>query len=360
MGLPNINVIFKKLANNAVTRSARGIVGLIIRDDTNKTFSIKEYQTLDDLTEQEEALYTADNLQLIKDCFVGAPNKVIVIRIDATDGAIADALNIVKGLKVNWIGCDGIKADQDAICTFIKAQEALKKTFKAVVFNPTTSPDSKQIVVLDNANITFTDSRGQKAGEQYIPTLLGIFAGLSLSMSSTYFVCSNLTSVIEPTDVNADIDAGKLVLINDDGVVKIGRGVTSLTTITTNNTVDMKKITVVEAANLMMDDIRDTFKDNYVGKYKNKYDNQVILLSAINAYFRTLENDDVLDNEYNNIASIDIESQRTALIEAGKSDATNWTDVQIKNNTVGSNVYLAANVKILDAIEDLNFVINLD
>lgn len=360
MGLPNISVIFKQLANNAVTRSARGIVGLIIRDDTNKTFTTKEYTTLDDLTEQEEALYTADNLQLIKDCFVGIPNKVIVIRIDATDGVIADALNVVKGLKVNWIGCAGIKADQDAICAFIKAQEALKKTYKAVVFAPTTAPDSKQIVVLDNANITFTDSRGQKTGEQYIPTLLGIFAGLSLSMSSTYYICSNLTSVVEPTDVNADIDNGKLVLINDDGVVKIGRGVTSLATIDENNTADMKKIAVVEAVNLMMDDIRDTFKNNYVGKYKNKYDNQVILLSAINAYFRTLENDDVLDNEYNNIASIDIEAQRTALIEAGKSDATNWTDAQIKNNTVGSNVYLAATVKVIDAMEDLNFVINLD
>lgn len=359
MGLPNINIIFKRIANTAITRSERGIVGLIIKDDTNKDFTTKEYLTLDDLTEQEEALYTADNLQLIKDCFVGLPNKIIVIRIDATDGNITDALNTVKGLKVNWIGCAGIKADQDAICTFIKAQEALKKTFKAVVFNPTTAPDSKQIVVLDNANVTFADSRGQKTGEQYIPTLLGIFAGLSLSMSSTYFVCSNLKSAVEPTDVGADIDTGKLVLINDDGVVKIGRGVTSLTTITENNTIDMKKIAVVEAINLMLDDIRDTFKNNYVGKFKNKYDNQILLISAINAYFRTLEGIDVLDNEYTNITNIDIETQRTALVEAGKEEAVNWTDAQVKNNTVGSNVYLNANVKILDALEDLNFTINL-
>lgn len=354
MGRPTIDIIFKQLATSAVDRSARGIVALIVRDDTNVTFSTIEYESAADI---ESAKFTAANVQYITDCFFGNPSKVIVIRI-AVAGLIADALTIAAGLKFNWIGeAVGITADQTAISTWIKTQETNKRTFKAVVFNAT-APDCKHVVNLVNTNVTFNDTRALQTGEKYVATLLGIFAGLPLNMSSTYFKCTNLKSVVEPADVDASINLGNLVLFNDENYVKIGAGVNSLVTITTTNTADMQQIGIVEAMDLMLEDIRSTFKDEYVGLYKNKYDNQVLLISAINSYLNTLEIEEVLDNAYNNTVKVDVAAQKLAWQGVGK-DTSIWSDQVTRNNTFKNTVFLNGDVKILGAIENLKFNISM-
>lgn len=354
MGRPTIDVIFKQLAVTAVNRSARGIVGLIIRDETNETFTTKTYKIITDI---EPALFTAENLQYIKDCFHGNPAKVVVIRI-AEDGLIADALTIASGLKINWIGiAEGEAADQTALASWTKTMETNKKTFKAVTFGAV-APDCKHVVNFVNTNVTFADSRGLQTGEKYVASLLGIFAGLPLNMSSTYFKCTNLTSVAEPADVDAAINLGKLVLFNDEDFVKIGAGINSLITITSTNTADMQQIGIVEAMDLMLEDIRSTFKDYYVGKYKNKYDNQVLFISSIKSYFATLENEEVLDNGYNNNVDVDVAEQKLAWEATGKN-TDDWTDAETKNKTFKNTVFLLGDVKILFATENLKFTISM-
>lgn len=359
MGLPNIDIAFKQLAVSAIARSTRGKVALIIADDTVKTFTTKTYKLATD-ADLDKLLYTAINLQYIKDCFMGIPLSVTVIRIDKTAGVMADALAIAAKLTFDWIGiAEGIAADQLTLTTWIKAQEALKKTYKAVVYNPTTPPDCKHVVNFTNSNVIFADTRAEVTGEKYVASLLGIFAGISLDKSTTYYVCGNLINATEPVDVNAAINLGNLVLINDVDKVRIGSGVNSLSTIDTVNTEDMKQVVIVESMDLMLNDIRTTFKESYVGKYKNKYDNQILLISAINSYFKALANVDILDAAYTNIINVDVEAQRQAWLVAGKTEATTWTDAQVKNNTFKNNVMLAANVKILGAIENLKLNISM-
>ena len=67
----------------------------------------------------------------------------------------------------------------------------------------------------------------------------------------------------------------------------------------------------------------------------------------------------MLDNQYNNVAEIDVAKQRSALIGKGVNEAEDWDDLKVKRNTVGSKVFLKGNVKILDAIEDLEFGITM-
>ena len=357
MGTPTIDVIFKQLAVSAISRSTRGKVGLIVKDDTDKTFSTITYKLASEI---DTDLFTATNAQYITDCFVGIPASVTVIRIDKTGGLIADALTIAATLTLDWVGiAEGVTVDQDVLATWIKSQEALKKTYKAVVYNPATAPDCKHLVNLTNSKVTFTDTRAEVTGEKYVSTLLGIFAGIALDKSTTYYVCNNLSSVVMPTDVDVAINTGKLVLINDDGVVRIGAGVNSLATIDTDNTEDMKQVVIVESMDLIMNDIRDTFKNSYVGKYKNKYDNQIMLISAIKSYFMSLETDDILDNDYDNSLDVNIEVQRQAWLGVGKTEASTWTDAQVKNTTFKNSVFLSADVKILGAIENLQFTVNL-
>lgn len=365
--LPNIDIVFKQLASSFINRSSRANVILIIRDDTNKTFNTKEY-TLETDAEKDTALYTSENLQYIKDTFVGLPGKVTVVRIDKTGGNIGDALSIVAGLGNGWIGiaegtlAEGesstVTADEDTLATWVKQMEQQKKTFKAAVFSPTVPPDCKHVVVLNNPKVVFKDSRGEQTGDKFIPTLLGYLAGANVGKGTTYMSMGNLSSVTQPADVTAALNAGQLVLINDEGTVKIGLGINSLTTLDESHTEDEKFIEIVEAQDMMLDDIRSTFKNNYIGKYKNKLDNQIIFISAVNTYLNELAKQGVLDDEFSNKSDIDVDTQRQAWVASDPSAST-WSDTKVKQNAYKRQLFLTGNVKILFSMTDLSFSINM-
>jgi hypothetical protein len=357
--LPIIEIIFKQLAGTLIARSARGIAILIVKDDTDDTFSYKEYKSIPG-AETDEALYTADNYQYIKDTLSFALNKVIVVRID-TIAAIGTALAIIESnINTGWITiADGTAGDFTALASWIKAKELLRKTYKAVTFQ-TAVTDCKHIINFQNDNVTFVDARGEVTGEQYCPSLIGILASCNVSRGSTYFKCSNLSRVKEVADNAAAVASGKLILINDVDTVKIALGINSMTTTDgINNTEDMKFIDIVEVMDLIQDDVSDVFKNEYLGNYKNNYDNQVLLISAINTYFKQLAEDYVLDNNYTNKADVNIEAQRQAWLGVGKSEAETWTDTVVKNNSFKRSVFLGGDIKILGAMENLKFNISL-
>jgi hypothetical protein len=358
--MPNIDIIFNQLATSLITRSQRGYAILIVRDITKTTFDYKEYNLLTDVSSSD---FTATNYQYISDIFAFAPYKVCVVRIDTTVDTIADALTVLTGnVKTGWVTiADGATADFTALASWTKSQEGLKKYYKAVTYKATTT-DCKHIVNFYNDSVIFNDARTTQTGEKYCPSLIGILASCNISRASTNFVCSNLTRVVEVADNNVAVGAGKFILINDVDIVKIGEGVNSLqTTNGTTLTEDMKYIDIVEAMDLIYDDIFTTFK-TYQGSYKNKYENQVLLISAINGYFKSLTQAgvDVLDSEYNNAVNVDVETQRAAWIAIGKTEAATWTDAKVKLATFKRNVFLASNVKILGAMENLQLVINME
>jgi hypothetical protein len=137
--------------------------------------------------------------------------------------------------------------------------------------------------------------------------------------------------------------------------VKIARGVNSLTTTTTSKGADFKKIKIVEGHDLVQEDITRTFNDNYVGKVNNSYDNQVLFITAVNAYFKGLEGD-VLDPAADNKIGIDVYAQRLAWESIG-TDTTEWDDQKVKETSFQSTVFISGPLKFLDAMEDLDFKI---
>jgi hypothetical protein len=355
--LPNIDITFKQLATSFVERSERGIAILLIKDDTDKTFSVKEYSSLVDL-ESDETLFTATNYQYIADVLTFAANKVVVIRVDTTN-TISDALALVQPyVKTGWITTVGTSTDYTTIVSWIKAKEALGETYKALVFNATTTPDCKHVANFVNTKVTFNDSRGEQTGDKYLPSLIGILAACNVDRGSTYFECTNLTSVTEVADNNTALNAGQFILINDTDTVKIGLGINSLTTFTTTNTEDMRFIDIAEAIDLIRDDVRDTFKNDFVGKYKNNIDNQTIFISAVNTYFKSLAEEEVLDADYSNYSDVDITAQRAAWVTINP-EAAIWSDTVVRNTAYKRTVFLAGDVKILGSMENLKFNISM-
>ena len=353
MGLPSIEIIFKQLAVTAVKRSQLGIVGLIV-NEVGKNWTMKEYKTVIDINPDD---YSAEVLPLVKDTFEYTPNKVLVFNNGA--GTLADTLKIVAQERVNWIGLayDGSSGDTATLVSWIKSVRKAGKTYKAVVFKATKA-DNKGIVNLMNDKVTFVDGRGEVDGWQYIPSVLGMLAGLPMTRSATSFLCGNLKEVSIFDEIDDVIDKGGFCLYKDEGDIRVARGCTSLEEITQDETEDMKDIIIIESMDLMRDDIYSTFK-KWIGKYKNKYDNQVLFFTAINAYFKELEREDILDKEYDNYSQVDVEAQRLAWLSVGKKEVEDWDDEKIKKLTFKKKVFMKANIKILNAVEDFKFTINM-
>lgn len=100
MGLPEININFQSLAVSAVERSQRGIVALILKDDTVITFTEKIYNSITDVLATD---WTATNLQYIKDAFLGNPSKVIVERLAVIAADYSAALAVLALKRWNYL-----------------------------------------------------------------------------------------------------------------------------------------------------------------------------------------------------------------------------------------------------------------
>ena len=190
--------------------------------------------------------------------------------------------------------------------------------------------------------------------------LVGLLAACNVKRGATNHLCSNLTRVEVPEDPDDVVGAGKFILINDDDQVRVGVDVNSMTTVDgKNNTEDMKYIETVEAMDLMRDDIAKSYRTDYMGQYKNSTSNQMLFLAAVNEYFRQLGEEDVLDKEHDNKASVDVESQRNAWIGSGKSEAADWDDATVISTPFKRELFLGGDVKILGSMGSLHFVVTL-
>lgn len=350
MGLPQIDITFSTLAVSAIQRSQRGIVALILRDDTAAT-EVHEYKSIADV---EATDWEASNLKYIQHAFMGIPSKVIVVRGGTTDLDYNAQLSLLASRKFNWLAIPGIAAlDTTDISTWIKTMRGNNNMVKAVL--PSTEADSEAIVNFTTGGIvvgtdTFTAS-------DYTARIAGILAGLSLQRSATYFVLNEVENITESADPDAAIDGGELILIKQDGKIKIARAVNSLTSTTVEKSAIFKKIKIVEGMDLVKTDIQTTFNDEYVGKVNNSYDNQVLFITAVNSYLRGLEGD-VLDPAYDNRVGVNVEQQRLAWEGIG-TDTADWDEQEVKEASFQSNVYLDGNLKFLDAMEDLRMDILL-
>lgn len=347
MGLPQINIEFIGKAVTAIKRSQLGIVALVLKDDV-QTADTVTYKSIEEVPTDG---WSPGSLDYINLAFMGTPSKIIIERLSTTATDYNAALTRLNNKRFNYLAIPGIEAkDTTTIETWIKTKRDInKKTFKAVL--PNSEADHEGII-----NFTTT---GIKVGEkeyttaEYTARIAGILAGLPFTRSSTYYELNEIDAITEIEDPDTAVDNGELILINDGENIKIGRGVNSLTTTTGKKTEDFKSIRVMEVQDLIKDDIRTTFDKYYIGKHNNIYDNQVLFIRSINAYYDGLEGEEILDPNFDNKAEINVQKQRLAWEGIGQ-DTTDWDDQKVKEMSFKKNVFLASNIKIVDAIEDLD------
>ena len=347
MPMPSIAISFTEKAISAVKRGERGIVAMILRDAnvpaTNPVVCLSNEDVPTTLTEANQK-----QIKLALMGYVNAPKRVLVYVIGESD-EYTDALDYFKTVKFDYLVVPTVVTDgkTDDIVSYVKAQRADGKLIKAVL--PNTVADCEGIINFATEKVFVNDEEYDT--EEYCSRIAGIIAGTPITISCTYAPLAELTDCTRLTKAEMDtaVDAGKLIVWFDGEKVKTARGVNSLTTTTGDKGASFQKIKLVDAMDMITDDIRMTAEDSYLGKYANSYDNKCLLISAIGSYFDQLIADGVLES-----ASIGIDVDANRVYLKGKGvDVDAMSDDDIKKANTGSYVYLKATIRILDAIEDI-------
>ena len=207
MGLPKILIEFKTLAETMIARSERGIVALILTDNSNSALSY----SFSSESEVVKSHFTTLNNSYIHLAFLGSPAKVLVERV-TTGSTLSDALARLTNKKWSYLAVPVLEeGDASTVSTYIREMRTAYKSFKAVL--PDTTANHEGIINFATDNIKV----GAKTytSEEYCARIAGILAGLPLNRSATYYVLEEAKSIDESQTPDADIDNGKLILINE-------------------------------------------------------------------------------------------------------------------------------------------------
>lgn len=382
MGAPNINISFIEKAISAVTRGERGVVMLLVKD----TLPVPAINPITIVTESdipktlEET--TVEQIKLAMKGYVNAPKKVLAYCMglannaekEVVDEKYTTSLEALETIKFDYLAIPTVQTDSKGqdIATWIKTmRQTKKKKIKAVL--PNVAADSEGVInytmeknirtesVTENGVTTTVDI--VYTAEQYCARIAGLIAGTPMTISCTYAPLPELSDCDRLNDIDTPVDNGEFTLFHDGEKVKVVRGVNSFVTTIDGKGDRFKKIKIVEAMDMINDDITKTAQDSYLGKYANDYSNKCLLLSAISGYFAQLKRDGIIGS-YS--VSLDAEAIRIWLKSKGQKasldngevkEVDDCSDEEIITADTGTQVFLTGNVKILDAIEDITMPI---
>lgn len=349
MGLPQIIIRFKTAGGTAIRRSARGQVVLLVAGETAGSQGFSRLDQVDPTVVGQQAW------ALLQLCFLGNPAKVWLVTYpqDGEQEALEGASALAEG---GWMCAPHMDSLQ--MVEFVKAKRAKGRPVRAVV-STTDSPDNAGVVnfTAEGMVVRLDEERRSVTSADYCARVAGILAGLSLRESATYYPLSEVESFVRSGDPEGDIAKGRLILDRGSEGVRLARAVTSLVTLNESGDSAFQKIKITEGVDLIRADIRSVFESEYVGKVLNDYDSKLLLVTAINSYFASLAGS-VLDTGRRNQASVDYDAQK-AWLESRGVDTESMSDTAILSANTGSQVFLRADVRFADAMEDLTFEITM-
>ena len=158
-GLPKVQITFKTKSTTAISRSARGIVVMILKNETSDIMKSYKISDVTDIpTTTPEVGLTSKNIDLVKKCLLGTPLRVLVYTIpndDVEDATINQnsVLKEIANIKWNYICAPtATNQEQEDLASWIKTQRNnKKKTFKAVLAHQ--EADDKGIINFCTENI---------------------------------------------------------------------------------------------------------------------------------------------------------------------------------------------------------------
>ena len=383
MGAPSIDISFIEKGISAITRGERGFVMLWVKDTLpapaiNPATVVTESDIPEGLSDT-----TVEQVKLTMIGYTNAPKKVLVycmgIAEDAETAAVdtgyKKAMTAAETIRFDYLTIPTVETDGkgEDIATWVKTMRGTKKKkIKAVL--PNVAADNEGIINFTTEKSIKTETVTGKDGakttvdtiytaEQYCARIAGLIAGTPMTIACTYAPLPELSDCTRLTDNDTPIDKGEFIIFYDGEKVKVVRGVNSFVTTIDGKGDSFKKIKIVEAMDMINDDIVKTAQDSYLGKYANTYSNKCLLITAISSYFAQLKRDDIVSSY-----SVGLDAGAIRIYLKGRGlqatlddgtikDVDECSDEEIITADTGASVFLTGNVKILDAIEDIKMPI---
>lgn len=351
MGQPEINISFKKLAETAQIRSARGVACIILKDDIvagKYTYTRKK---------QIKDKYTADNLFLLQDGFDKYGVNTIVVYSISGEDTLDNALKALRKVEINYLACNWEVAEEENVKLKAFKEDRAKLNMDLQIVGTNTANDKFFIDFV---------STGIKVNDKAIQTytfnckLAFILASLSMTESATYYVLNDVTACDDIEDEDATVEAGKMFITFDGEKYKLSRAVNSMTTLGADDKPCMKKIKIVEGSLLVKGDIYKVFRDNYVGKNNNDYNSRIKFIAEVNRYLDNLALEGILNTDAKNYVELDIEAMRDYMEDECGVDTSKMKDIDILKDVdgyCGSRIFLKGNIRFIDAMEDMDLVL---
>ena len=354
MGQPNISISFKQKANTVVSRSARGVACIIVKDATVEglhTYTRKQQ------IKEAYADETKELLELGFDRY--GTNKVLVYSIKDAD-TLENALKVLKKKAINYMCCDFDLTEEEIKLLKDFAVERFNAN-KGVLIVTDKTVDNEFFINVKETGLE--DKEYTTSSTHFVVETTMRFASLPFNQSMTNKPLPYVKKCDEFDDEDEEANKGNLIIRYDGEKYKYGRAVTGLQTIADDKTVDMKNIQIMEGMCLVKGDIANEFED-FIGNYDNTDPNRLIFIAEANEYLRQLANEGVLNPKYNNHLEIDVEAMRNYMEspvdlqgnvkeahdtsamsdEEVSIDAEGWTD---------TTVFVKGFLKFTKAMEDL-------
>ena len=379
MKLPNIDVLFSEKAIHSLKMAERGIVALVLHHNCPE--QQESIHTLNSLSELDNLAIelTEKQKKYIKLAFLGndnVPRKVILVMRESSADVVdlssenstralkkkglgtptyTKVFNLLDSIEFNYLAFPQMTTEKTEIETWVKQN---RKKFLTVIGGK--GSNNERIINFNTGSIKTILSDDTFSKEEYTARIAGLIAGTSVKQSITFAKLSDVLDCERAgrEAIDTAIESGELVLYTDGEVVKIARGITSLTTLSSEKGEQFKKIKVVDVLNMIENDIKSTCESVYIGKYPNTYDNKIVLASSITNYFKRLEMLGILDNNLLNTCEIDFEMQKRYLADKG-IDVENLSEKEILRYNTNSQVFLFANIHVVDAIEDIKIRVSI-
>jgi hypothetical protein len=372
LGLPSITIAFKSTSITAIERSQRGIVAMILKEKKvaaadgvtgNEALFTGSPYTVYTTTDIPDGLTDAnkEQIELTLMGYQTSPKHILVYIEDSTASDYDAVLLQLEHARWDYLVIPEIAtADVQTISSWIKGMRTVKdKMVKAVL--PNCSADFEGIVNFTNSKIVTVAKTYTTA--EYCSRIAGMICGTPMTISCTFAPLSEVIDCDKYTKDQMDtkIGAGELFIMFDGTKYKIARGINSFVTTIQGKNDSFKKLKLIDCMDMIHDDIKDTANDSYIGKYANSYDNKCLLISAIQGYFMQLEIDGLLDKNKND-CFIDLPAQKAYLLSNAdftKAELAAMKDQVAKEANTRDQVFLAANIKILDAIETISLNVSI-
>ena len=376
--MPTVVVKFIEAGIEAIQRSQRGIVALILEDTKQVIDKLATKTNGHEVLPNPFWVYTVDDIpeelsDKNKDYILKAlkgynkpPLKIVVYMMqqggDKTGAdRFQEPLKAMLTERFDYLAIPTIEnAQLEYVATWVKtARENKFKKIKVVL--PGSNADYEGVINFGNTKV-FTADREYKPAE-YTARIAGLVAGTNMTQSATYAPLAEVIDCDRHTqdEMDAMVNEGKFFIWYDGEKFKMSRAMNSLVTTSQGKLEGYQTIKIVDIMDMIYDDIRKTAQDSYIGKYTNDYENKCLLISAILGYFKQLENERLLQKDYST-CEIDCEAVRTYQLSHGlftKEELAKMSDDEVKKLDTKKIVFLKAKVRPLDAMEDIQLPINI-